>query len=125
MEQTSSAEALEILVVEDEYLIAMDLRDFLEAGGYLVVGPVSTVAAALAELDRRKPCACVLDVNLRGQHSVPVAHKLIEQKVPFVLSSAYEQETLDQHAVFRGVTNIGKPATEHRLLSALATLVHR
>ncbi|WP_164547747.1 MULTISPECIES: hypothetical protein [unclassified Bosea (in: a-proteobacteria)] len=43
--------------------------------------------------------------------------------MPFLLSSAYDQATLDQHPAFDGVANIGKPAPRERLLSTLASLL--
>jgi CheY-like chemotaxis protein len=112
-----------VLVVEDEFLIAIDIRERLEAGGYEVIGPVATVAAALAILEGQLPHACVLDVNLRGEHSAPVARVLKEQRVPFLLSSAHTQEMLDQYPAFEGVTNIGKPVSSKKLLSMLASLL--
>lgn len=101
---------LTVLIVEDEILIAMDLSDLLENGGYEVLGPVATVTAALDFLMARLPHACVLDVNLRGEHSAPVAARLKECGVPFLLSSAYGSDTLGQYEEFAGVTNVGKPA---------------
>jgi CheY-like chemotaxis protein len=106
-----------VLIVEDEMLIAMDVIDLLESGGYDILGPVPSVAAALALLRTQRPDACVLDVNLRGEHSAPVAALLKSQKVPFVLSSAYGPDTLDQYEAFHGITNVGKPAPAR--LSAL------
>ncbi|MCU4180115.1 hypothetical protein [Bosea sp. BH3] len=73
------------------------------------MGPAATVAAALTVLGSQRPDACVLDVNLRGEHSAPVAARLKEQAVPFVLSSAYGPETLTQYDAFQGITNVGKP----------------
>lgn len=120
---SSSVAPFSILVVEDEYLIGMELRDQLQDGGYDVIGPAATVAAALALLNKQRPHACLLDVNLRGVHSAPVAQALKERNVPFLLASAFGQETLDQHVEFRGVPNIGKLPSSTVLLSALAALL--
>src|ERR1700759_2232288 len=62
-----------VLVVEDEFLIAMELEGLLEDEGYKVLGPASTVAAALAILADHRPDACILDFNLRGEQATPVA----------------------------------------------------
>lgn len=99
-----------VLVVEDEFLIALDVCDILERAGYEVIGPVQTVEAALASLTARLPDACVLDVNLRGENSTPVADRLRAENVPFLLSSAYDEKTLNQYEAYRGITNAGKPA---------------
>lgn len=97
-------------MVEDEFLVALDVCDLLEQAGYEIIGPVPTIEAALASLSAQLPAACVLDVNLRGEHSVPVALRLRAEGVPFVLSSAYDAKMLDQYEAYRGVTNVGKPA---------------
>ncbi|MFC5519046.1 response regulator [Kaistia terrae] len=112
-----------ILIVEDEYLVAMELTQILEDSGYIVVGPAATVAAALALLNTTSPSACVLDVNLRGEVSAQVAWALKERRVPFLLSSGYKQETINSEAAFDGVANIGKPAQPDHLVSALASLL--
>lgn len=111
-----------VLIVEDELLIAMDLSDQLETGGYEVLGPASTVAAALAVLNAQRPDACILDVNLRGEISAPVAERLKLENVPFLLSSAYGSDTLDVYEAFQGIANVGKPAPAH-LVSLIATLL--
>lgn len=99
-----------VLLVEDEFLIALDVCDMLERAGFEVLGPVPTIDTALASLTARRPDACVLDVNLRGKYSTPVADRLKAENVPFVLSSAYDQKTLDQYEAYRGIANVGKPA---------------
>lgn len=119
----SPSSRLTVLVVEDEFLIGMEMQDLLIANGYEVIGPVATVSAALAVLATGSLDACLLDVNLRGEHSAPVAQALKEKKVPFLRSSAYRRETLDEQDAFAGVTNIGKPTTPNRLLSSLTALL--
>jgi CheY-like chemotaxis protein len=80
-----------ILVVEDEYLLATDLAQTLEEFGAVVVGPAATVARALtlvaaeARLD-----GAVLDLNLGGERSYPVADALVARGVPFVFVTGYD-----------------------------------
>lgn len=112
-----------VLVVEDEMLIAMELTAILEDAGFEVVGPAFNNDRALALVEEGGFKVCVLDVNLRGQLSTPVAEALTAQAIPFVLSSAYADELLEQHQAYRGRTNIGKPAPAGRLISALRSLV--
>ncbi len=61
-----------ILVVEDEFLIAMELDMTLRSAGYQVLGPVTTVTAALELLRAERPDAAVLDVDLEGEWVTPV-----------------------------------------------------
>lgn len=114
-----------VLVVEDEFFIAMDLRKMLREGGYDVVGPVASVKEALAMLQNSHPDACVLDIGLRDERSTAVAVALRERQVPFLLSTAYKLDQLARSDVFEGVTNIGKPADKDELLSTLASLLSR
>ncbi|RUV48377.1 response regulator, partial [Mesorhizobium sp. M5C.F.Ca.IN.020.29.1.1] len=51
-----------ILIVEDEFLIAMDLKLLLEHHGWRVMGPVATVRDALRLLDDELPAVALLDV---------------------------------------------------------------
>jgi len=55
-----------ILVIEDEFILGVYFRDMLQADGYIVVGPVSTVADALDALSHDRFDAAILDLNLRG-----------------------------------------------------------
>lgn len=112
-----------VLVVEDETVLAMSMSRSIRKAGYEVVGPVATVSAALASLEKIRPDACVLDVGLRGQMSSPVALALKEQSIPFLLSTAYKADTLEWQQAFRGILNIGKPVEEGELLAALKSIL--
>ena len=108
-----------VLVVEDEFLLALELELLLERHGYRVLGPASTVAEALRLLEGERPDAALLDVNLRGEMVTPMAEALRARGVPFVLASAYDGARLTAE-VLAGAPNVGKPANVRRLLAALA-----
>jgi CheY-like chemotaxis protein len=110
---------LVVLVVEDEFLIAMDLEAMLRDHGWRVLGPAATVAEALGLLeDGKMPDVALLDVNLRGATVVPVAEVLRERGVPIVLASAYNHAA-SMADVLAEAPNVGKPAQERHLLAAL------
>ena len=111
-----------ILVVEDEFLLALDLELLLEGHGFRVLGPAATVAEALRLLAGETPDAALLDVNLRGEPVTPVAAALRARGVPFVLASAYARPELVPGAL-AGARNVGKPTIERRLLAALTRAV--
>jgi two-component system, response regulator PdtaR len=111
-----------VLVVEDEFLIALDLEQLLRRHGWRVLGPAATVAAALRLLAGETPDVAVLDVDLRGEPVTPVAAELRARGVPFVLASAYGGHG-PTAAALAGAPAVGKPTDERRLLAALARAV--
>jgi DNA-binding response OmpR family regulator len=76
-----------ILVVEDEALVSLMLADVLESAGAVVVGPASTVKAALDLLGEEAIDCAVLDVKLEGGISVPVAEALAALGIRFVIAT--------------------------------------
>src|SRR3954454_765531 len=82
-------EGRRVLVVEDEYIVALDLEDTLRALGCEVLGPAASVARALALLARERPDAVTLDLNLLDELAVPVAELLASMGVPFLVVGAY------------------------------------
>jgi len=91
-------DGLAILIVEDEQLLAMDLAFAVEDRGGVVVGPVASVAEGIAILAARQTgcgaqdgppmLAAVLDANLIDRDVTPLALRLIECGIPFVIHSA-------------------------------------
>ncbi|MBX6742189.1 MAG: response regulator [Acetobacteraceae bacterium] len=109
-----------VLVVEDEALVAMLVEDALLDAGASVIGPAATVAEALALLEREAPEAAVLDLNLAGETSTPVADALAARGVPFVVATGYGAEGLPPgHAA---VPVLAKPYDPDELTAALGRL---
>jgi DNA-binding response OmpR family regulator len=107
-----------VLVVEDEFLIALSLEAALHAGGYEVAGPCRSVSDGLRELANEAPAAAVLDVNLGGEKAFPIADALAARGVPVVFVTGYEREDLPER--FRAARMLVKPCAPDRLLSAVA-----
>ena len=77
-----------ILIVEDEPLIAMMLEDFLDSLGHSIVGTCETVEEALSKVDQGGFDVAIVDVQLKnGEHIWPVADRLAQQGIPFVLAT--------------------------------------
>jgi DNA-binding NtrC family response regulator len=108
-----------ILVVEDEFLLAMELEALLERHGCLVLGPVPTIDLALAMLDGEPPELVLLDVNLKGERATPVAAALIDRGVPFVLITGYSARQLSEPEL-RAAPRIDKPVNCRELGRAVA-----
>ncbi len=111
-----------ILIVEDEFLIALDLELLLQSHGWRVMGPVATVGDALRLLEGELPLVALLDVNLGSELITPVAETLKARGVPFAVASAYERPERIGGEVLAGAPNVGKPTRERRLVAVLAQL---
>jgi CheY-like chemotaxis protein len=89
-ESTKMLTACSILVVEDEYIIAEGIVDALERAGASVIGPVPSLAEAMALVLADGIDGAVLDINLRGELVYPVANALLERGVPFLFATGYD-----------------------------------
>ena len=112
-----------VLVVEDEFLIALDLCQTLETEGCRVLGPAPTVADALRLLEAGpRPDAVVLDINLGGARAVPVAEALAARGIPFLAATAYHDLP---EPVFADVPVLSKPYAMTQVRAALLRLLGR
>lgn len=84
-----SLAGVRVLLVEDEPLIAMTAEDMLDELGCTVVATVATLAAALEAVERTDFGIVLLDINLDGTESHPVADRLREAGRPFVFTTGY------------------------------------
>lgn len=80
---------LRVLIVEDEALIAMMAEDMLDLAGHTVTRIAATLPDALAACDDGDFDVAMLDVNLNGDDSMPVAAALKARGVPFVFTTGY------------------------------------
>lgn len=109
-----------ILVVDDEIMLAMELEYVLSEQGYTVIGPAIDVAQSLALIDSSSIDAAVLDLNLRGDNSGPIADELSGRGIPFLFLSGHTREMLPERHVTRPL--VTKPFVERRLLETVRAL---
>lgn len=109
-----------ILIVEDEALVAMMMEDILLEQGCtpLVAGEPKE---ALACLDGSRFDAAILDVNLNGAASFPIAEALRARGVPFAFSTGYDERVLKEG--FGDQPVIRKPFLPDKLLDVLCALM--
>jgi two-component sensor histidine kinase/CheY-like chemotaxis protein len=107
-----------VLLVEDEALVAMLMRDMLTELGYSVVGPFSRPADAEAAIAGGGVDAAVLDVNLDGDMVYPVADLLAARGIPFVFVTGYGAESIERR--FADVPVLQKPIEPQMLEGAFA-----
>ena len=108
---------LKVLVVEDEWLIAEDLRSSLEDLGCEVLGPAPSCAAALEVIWRNKPDLAYVDTRLGSETCEAVLDECDLQGVPVIISSGHAQAALPDYALGRPMLN--KPYHPSELESSL------
>ena len=96
-----------ILLVEDEILVAMMMRDILSDLGFSVVGPFSRLSEAMVAAVHEHIDAGIVDVNLGGEFVYPVAEVLLARDIPFIFVTGYGVESID--ARFASAPVIKKP----------------
>ena len=111
-----------VLVVEDELLVAMDVEDLLEGLGCEVLESASTVEQALQRIADQAPEVVILDLNLNGQPTLPVAEALWTAGIPFIVVTGYV-ETMHLEPALRGAPLLQKPCSSEQLLSGLRQLL--
>jgi DNA-binding response OmpR family regulator len=109
----SPLQGLRVLVVEDEFLIAQDIRRILRSEGCEVLGPVAVIDAAEEIAARETLNGAVLDVNLRGDLVFLLAQKLLVQGVPILFTTGYERDNLPE--AFTSCLMLQKPFSGRRL----------
>jgi PAS domain S-box-containing protein len=85
-----------LLLVEDEALVAIDIKYMLVDFGFEVIGPCNKITDALAVVANDDVDAAILDVNVGGELIYPVAHCLMAKGVPFIFMTGYGAEALDK-----------------------------
>jgi CheY-like chemotaxis protein len=89
----SSDVPADVLIVEDDPIIAIDFEDRLLGFGVRSVRTVGSVAQAMAAIAARAPDFALLDVELSRENSFAVAERLAALKIPFAFVTGYGAET--------------------------------
>jgi CheY-like chemotaxis protein len=121
MEQNPLADC-RVLVVEDEYFIADDIGELLTQQGVTVMGPVGTLREARSLIGKEAFDVAVLDVNLHGEMSYPIADDLQRRGVPFLFATGYSDHAIP--ARFAGVPRCDKPFNDGDLVARVRQLCH-
>ena len=119
-EEPLSLSGTRVLVVEDEYFIADDVRRILSGAGAEIVGPVATVAKAQQAIDRANFDCVVLDLTLQGESAIPVADRLVADSHVFAIATGYGSPAIPEH--LKGLPRIEKPYDPKALLKLLEQL---
>jgi len=106
-----------VLIVEDESMVTMLLQDTLADIGCEIAGVAFRYADALAKARSLSFDVAILDVNLNGEHTFPIADALAERALPFVFSTGYGPASLP--ASLQSAPILQKPFQQRDLERAL------
>ena len=109
----------DVLVVEDNMIIALDAEDIMRKFGVGTVRSASSVAQALREISDRPPEFALLDVNLGTETSFEIAKRLTEIGVPFVFATGYGEQVAFPPE-FSDAPKLRKPYSIDSLRAAVA-----
>lgn len=106
-----------ILVVEDEFLIALDIAGVLEQAGFDVIGPAGRVGEALTAIQGIDVYGALVDGNLGGEPVGALADALSARGIPFAFVTGYGRDRLP--AAYQSAPLVKKPFTQAELLAAI------
>ena len=117
----------EILIVEDEYIVADHLKRFLEKAGHKVCGIVSSYSEAISFIELQTPSWVLLDICLNGERSgIDLAQRLSELDIPFIyLSANMNQKTLEDVKKTKPYGFMSKPFKDKELMIMLDIAMDR
>jgi CheY-like chemotaxis protein len=110
---------LSVLLVEDEYLIALDAEQILKGLGVEKVEIVASFADAEKRAADGQFDLAVLDVNINGRLSFPIATTIEQRGIPFIFATGYELRDRSVSGLEDAVC-VTKPYTSDRLKDALS-----
>jgi CheY-like chemotaxis protein len=117
----SDAPMRRALVVEDEIMVAMYVEDLLTELGFEVAGLATALEQALPLAREGEFDFAVLDINLAGQVSFPIADVLRERGIPFLFASGYGSKGVSDG--YKDAIRIQKPFVSRDLAHAIAKIV--
>ncbi|AGK57611.1 signal transduction histidine kinase [Hyphomicrobium denitrificans 1NES1] len=113
-----------ILLIEDEALIALQLKLDLEDDGHVVVGPFAQLSEALCAATDSEFDIALIDINLGADNSAPVAEILDRRRVPFAFTTGYN-DLIFLPPLLREYPHLTKPYNPADVRDLVATLQHQ
>jgi len=118
-------EGVNVLIVEDDFIVAYDMQTLLEEQGATVLGPSAsleearnTIAANMGSID-----VAVLDVNLGGQFVFPIAAQLRREGIPLMFATAYADDERLFPEELKDAPRLAKPVLPNALIGHLKRLL--
>lgn len=120
--------AARILIVEDEWITAEDLRDILTELGYNVTAVVSSGSDAIAQGEKNPPDLALMDIRIKGNMDGTETARVLRERfnIPVVYLTAHaDRETLDRAKIAEPLGYITKPFRESELHAAVEMALHK
>jgi two-component system, response regulator PdtaR len=114
-------EGKRILIVEDEFFLALLIEEEVRSFGCEAIGPYTTLEQALQAARQERCDAAILDINLDGKMAYPVADELLARGIPFMFVTGYIGSDLPQR--YRDRSRLEKPVDPKHLKEMLERLV--
>jgi len=117
-----------ILVVEDESIVAQDLKGRLETMGYVVVGIASTADDAIAKAGRLRPGLALMDIRLGGKGDGIDAAGALRRRfdIPSIFITAFaDDDTLGRASAMEPFGYLVKPFQDRELHAAIEIAIYK
>jgi CheY-like chemotaxis protein len=115
-----------VLIVEDESIVAEDIREKLEASGYSVVGVTDSGREAIELAKRNSPDLVMMDIHIKadlnGVESAICIQGLFEHTIPIVFVSGYSVDEFPEIGAVYPYTILNKPFSEEDLASSIVRI---
>lgn len=117
MSHSLSLDGRSVLVVDDDFILAMNTCAALEDAGATVIGPFGQMADAVASLQTSRPDAALVDINLGSGPDFRLARALGESGIPTLMLTGYDKDIIPADLV--KVPYLQKPVDDDQLLAAI------
>ncbi|NIY73913.1 response regulator [Marivivens donghaensis] len=116
------SDAGRVLIVEDEAIIALDLKFIVEDMGLDVMGPAPSVDGGLNAMAESLPTLAILDVNVRGGEVFALADVLQKANVPIIFHSAHATED-ELSSRYPGMIFCPKPTVPYQIEDSIVSVL--
>jgi PAS domain S-box-containing protein len=117
-----------VAIVEDEFIVALDIKSFLERSGYQVAGMFSSGEELLQDFAQKSPDLVLMDIKIRGAMDGVETSRIVHERyhTPVVLLTAYaDDETIARAKITQPFGYIIKPFDERELKTAIEIALYR
>ncbi|MEH2231207.1 MAG: response regulator [Nostoc sp.] len=125
---TQTKETVRVLVVEDEYILAINLQETLESLGYVVLDIADSAEGAIAKATELRPNLILMDIRLRGEtDGIQAAEQIWHHlQIPIIYVTGHsDKSTVERARLTSPFGYILKPIKEQELYVAIQTALNR